>query len=693
MHFRRIGCSTLALALPLAAHAQNMPSDPLTDIIVVGQNNEGNATVEASEADLTPDAASLAARLPGADAAANGPLSGQLQYRGLSNDRLLVRIDGQRFQTGSPNAMDPPLHYAPLPLVDSITVDRGVSPVRDGPGLGGGFDAKLKTVDFSKGASFEPHADLSAGYRSVDDGWSAGGIAGLSNDRFRFGVIGSHEEGDDRRFPDGTIRDTSYSRDTYGVQAGMRTAAGQVDLELREQDTGHTGTPALPMDILFFHTMFANMHARLDLTDRLHLDTAFGYANVRHAMDNYSLRSAPDSAMMYRRTNVSSDAFTGHASFTLGSAERHLGFGADFETDDRDATVTNPNNAQFYVDSLPGIVKTRVGAYLEWRGAFGPVEGEVGTRFDHHEMTASAPLIGPVLPQAAQMLAQQFIAADRDWRDDTVDVVARFWSVQGDVTPRLTLARKTRVPNAVERFSWLPIKVSGGLADGNVYVGDVDLMPETAWIAEAGIDWRSGGAYARPSVYYRRIDDYVQGVPYDDTPGTIDTPVEMVANVNGDSTPLRFANVDAEIYGADLDFGTRIAGPLRIDGTATYVRAKRRDIDDDLYRIAPPNVRLGLSWAPGPWSLTVEGVGYAKQDHVSVTNGEEPSDGYAIFNLSGEFGAIPGVTLSAGVENLFDKRYAPHLAGYNRVTDSDVPEGARLPAPGRSAFVRIGMRI
>mgnify|MGYP006200813577 CR=1 FL=1 len=30
----------------------------------------------------------------------------------------------------------------------------------------------------------------------------------------------------------------------------------------------------------------------------------------------------------------------------------------------------------------------------------------------------------------------------------------------------MTLARKTRVPNAVERFSWLPTEASGGLADG-----------------------------------------------------------------------------------------------------------------------------------------------------------------------------------------------------------------------------------
>ncbi|MXP27528.1 TonB-dependent receptor [Porphyrobacter algicida] len=690
-----LGASALALALPLAAHAQSTP-DPLTDTIVVtGTADTGQATIAATTAGTaTADATAIAARLPGAGDAFNGPLSGRLQYRGVTGDRLLVRIDGQRFESGSPNEMDPPLHYAPLPLLESITVDRGVSPVRDGPGLGGGFDAHLKSVPFGASGALQPYADLSAGYDSSDTGWSGGGIVGLANDRYRIGFIGSHEEGGDTRIPGGRIRDTSYARDVYGVEAGMKTASGELDFEVRQQDTGHAGTPALPMDIVFFHTTFANMHGAFDLTDRLHLDVGLGYNDVSHAMDNFTSRPAPAAAMMFRRINVHSDSFTGHANFTLGSATRHFGFGADFEAADRDARVVNPNNAGFYVDAQPHVVKHRVGAYLEWRGGLGPVKSEIGARIDHHEMSAGIPLVGPALPMGARMLAAQFIAGPRDWSDDTVDVVARFWSHQGAFTPRLTLARKTRAPSAIERFAWLPIEASGGLADGNVYIGDPTLRPEIAYIAEAGVDWAQDGFYARPSVYYRRIDHYIQGVPYDATPGVVDSMVEMVASMNGDASPLRFANVDAEIYGADLDFGTPITSSLQFDGTATYVRGKRRDISDNLYRIAPPNLRLDLTWSPGAmWSLTAEGVGYAAQRDVSVTNGEQSSDGYVIANVFGHVTPIPGLTLSAGVENLFDRRYAPHLAGYNRVMDSDVPVGARLPAPRRSAFVRAQLRF
>ena len=690
----RFGASLMALALPIAAHAQTQ-DEPLTDTIVVTGTASGNhATVSAAATGVaTPDTTALAARLPGAGDVANGPLSGRLQYRGVTGDRLLVRIDGQRFESGSPNEMDPPLHYAPLPLLDSIAVDRGVSPVRDGPGLGGGFDAHLKTIAFGDGGTLQPHADLGAGYDSSDDGWSTGGIVGVSNDRFRFGLLGSHEEGGDTRFPGGRIRDTGYERDVYGVEAGMKTGPGELDFEFRRQDTGNAGTPALPMDILFFHTNFANVRGKFDLTDTLHLDIGLGYNEVRHAMDNFSERPAPAMATMYRRDNVHTDSFTGHANFTLGAPDRHLGFGVDFETADRKSTIVNPNNAGFYVGAQPNVVKQRVGGYLEWRGGVGGIESEIGARLDHHEMSAGVPIIGPALPMRAQMLAQQFANGTRDWTDNTVDVVARFWSHQGAFTPRLTLARKTRAPSAVERFSWLPIEASGGLADGNVYVGDPNLKSEVAWIADAGVDWAQGGFYVRPSVYYRRIDHYIQGVPYDDTPGVADTLVEKVAAMNGDATPLRFANVDAEIYGADMDFGAAITRTVRLDGVATYVRGKRRDIDDNLYRIAPRNLRLDLTWAPGNWSVTAEGVGYAAQHDVSVTNGEQKSGGYIVANLFGQVALRHGLTLSAGVENLFDRRYEPHLAGYNRVMESDVPVGARLPAPGRSAFVRARFSI
>ena len=151
----------------------------------------------------------------------------------------------------------------------------------------------------------------------------------------------------------------------------------------------------------------------------------------------------------------------------------------------------------------------QAGAFLEAKVPLGSVTLEIGGRVDRHAADAGAPRLGTV-PAGVRVLADRFAAADRTWRATTVDAVARLWG-SGRIAPRLTLARRTRVPTPVERFIWLPTEASGGLADGNIYVGDLGLRPEVSWLAEAGVDIRIGGLTLKPSVHARRVDGSIQG--------------------------------------------------------------------------------------------------------------------------------------------------------------------------------------
>ena len=687
------GACALLLGAPLLAAAPVHAQDAalLDEIIVTGVRPDTAIDTVRPEglAAAAPDSAGLVARLPGAALIDNGGLSGQVQYRGLFGERVLTRVNGQRFHSGGPNAMDPPLHYAPMPLVASVEVDRGISPVRNGPALAGGVNARLKEVGFGNAAAFAPAWDLSAGYRSVDDGRSFGGVAGMASDRFRINLLGAWESGGDLRFPGGVVRDSGFRRDTYGLSAGWRSGAGELGLDLRAQETGPTGTPPFALDILYFDTDFARLNFASPADSKVRLEASLGHSRVEHGMDNFSLRPAPAMASMRRLSLADAETLTGEARLIFGSPARHLSVGADFEQADKSVVITHPDNPNFFVTSLPGIELSRVGGHLEWRGAVRGVEAELGVRADAHRASAGEASTGPAVPAGPPLLAAAFNAGDRDWSGETVDLTARFWRDLGDITPRLTLARKTRAPNAVERFSWMPTEASGGLADGNIYVGDRNLRPETAWVVEGGFDWGRGSLWARPTIYYRRVDDYIQGVPFDATPGVADTRVEMVAAMSGDPTPLRFANVDAELYGVDMDFGLQATNRLRLDGVASLVRGKRRDVSDDLYRIAPPTLRLAATWEETDWSVGAEVAGTLRQTHVSAVNDEAPSGGYAVVNLRGEWRLRPGLQLEAGVENLFDRDYRPHLAGRNRVADSDVALGERLPGAGRGAFVTL----
>lgn len=683
---------SLAVALTAATPAFAADGDEQSADTIVVTAPRLTATEAATEADeelsTGPDGAAFIARQPGAAVVANGALSGQVQMRGLFGERILLRINGQRFATGGPNAMDPAMHYAPMMLIDRIEIARGISPVRDGPGLGGGVNTILKHARFGDGSSLSPQIDLTSQYRSVDDSVAIGGLVALASDSLRLGVIGSYEAGDDIRFPGGRIGSTSFHRTVFGVQAGFRAGPGEFSLEYRRQDTGRSGNPPFAMDIVYFHTDFARAGFEGDLNDDLRLEVHANYTGVSHRMNNYELRPAPIVAMT-RQSDTYADTMAADASLRFGSADRHIRVGADFELIDKGYVLYNPLSPAFFIHPLDRASSDRVGGFVEWRSGFGAIESELGLRIDRHGASTGASRFGPGVPAGPVNLANAFALADRNWSGTSVDASLRLWAEMEAFTPRLTLAHKTRAPSLIERYSWLPTEASGGLADGNIYVGDVNLKIEKAWIAELGVDWQGDTAYARPVIYYRRINDFIQGVPFDATPGILNTPVEIVSNGSGDPTPLRFANTDARIWGADIAFGAKIAGPLRIDGVASYVRAERTDIADNLYRMAPANGRLAVSWEENRWSISVEGQFIARQNHVSATNTEVPSAGYVLANISGYWLIRDGVRLDLGIENLFDTYYLEHLAGYNRITGSDVPLGSRLPGAGRSAFARI----
>ena len=160
---------------------------------------------------------------------------------------------------------------------------------------------------------------------------------------------------------------------------------------------------------------------------------------------------------------------------------------------------------------------------------------------------------------------------------------------------------------------------------------------------------------------------------------------------------MKFRNIDAEMYGFDLSWEWRLASAWRLSGIASYIRGKRTDIDDNLYRIAPPNASIALRYGRNNAFLTMEGMFYGRGEHLSeeiilkkARSSSADTPRYALLNFSGVWHPREQISLVLGVENLFNKRYTDHLSGFNRVRNSDVPIGTRITGPGRNLFVRVG---
>jgi len=689
---------TLYGAALLAGAATTLPiqanQEVFSDVIVVTARRDITRTelISGDESPpMTPDAAAMISRLPGAALIRNGGLSGQVQFRGAYGFRVGARVNGQAFHPGGPNLMDPPMHYAPPTLVETIEVSRGASPVAFGPSLIGGVDARLKQVGFAETANYQPQLDVTVIGRSADRSHALGVLAGTASDTVRVFGFYSTEEGDELRSPDGDIDNTFHEREVYGAGFGWQAGESTWDIEVRRQETGPTGNPPFAMDIDFVETDFLNLGYSRTIGET-EVSVRVGYSDVDHGMNNFAWRPPPASMMRYRYNLTMAETRTLEFAFSTPFDKGDLTYGVDLDRAEMGARITNPGNGAFHVDPLPGIDQERTGAYVSWRQSLAGGDIDLGIRVDRHESDTDAATTGTALPAGPVMLAMQFNQAERKWSDTTVDALARYWVTTDSGTWRLSLARKTRAPTHLERYGWLPIAASAGLADGNNYVGTLDLDPETAWIAEAGVDLSGPRWWVRPTLFFHQVDDYIQGTSFDETPGTVDSMVEMVSMMNGDMTPLRFSNVDARMFGVDADFGYQLSAAWRVEGVLSVVRGERRDVSDDLYRISPDKLSLGLVYDRGDWTVTLEGIAVDGQDHVSDTNSEQETGGYGLFNLYGSWQVSEQVDISGGIENLGDREYRDHLSGYNRVMNSDVNLGERLPGVGRNVFLRLSYR-
>ena len=164
----------------------------------------------------------------------------------------------------------------------------------------------------------------------------------------------------------------------------------------------------------------------------------------------------------------------------------------------------------------------------------------------------------------------------------------------------------------------------------------------------------------------------------------------MMANMGmGSADPLQFNNVDARLYGLDLESKFQFNESLSFQANLSMIRGARQDVKDNLYRISPDNFLLAANWAVDKWMASLEIISYASQDRVSATNREHTNDGYSLLNFNTRVYPLSNLEIGLGINNLMDREYRDHLAGYNRAFNPDIEMRDRLPGLGRNFYGRL----
>lgn len=643
-----------------------------------------------------PDLADWLTSVPGANVNSNGPITGIAQYRGLYGDRVAASLDGHPVIGAGPNAMDTPLSYSTPLIVDSMTVYRGIAPVSAGINtLGGAVEVKMRKAETMNSEKIMLSGDVQAGYRSNNSAQTLSAVTNIAKGDVAILLYGNSQKGNSMESGDGVvISPTDFDKVQFGGDMRYSKGDNEIGFGYHYTDTNDAGTPALPMDIEYIESHRLTLDGAFSVSD-WQGEWQLGYLDADHGMTNFIMRQNDDPTK-YRRNNATAETANFKLTLTKGFSFGELAFGADGYFATHDSVITNPNNSMFEVVNFNNVEDNRYGIFTQWQNQFDETKVQLGVRFKFAEADAvtvysSMAMMPNMMGSLAGVVQDDFNLANRKVSENNVDIAL---NTQTKLSTNLSFSAgvglKNRAPSYQERYLWTPMESTSGLADGHTYIGDINLKSETAYQVDLGLTYQGEKLMLAPHIFYQSIDDYIQGTPL----GMADMSAKMIANMmSGDTNPLKFTNVDAKIYGFDLNGYYNISEQIELSTIISYVQGERRDIDDNLYRIAPLNGQINVRYNADNWMVKTSLVVAAKQDDVSSTNGEQKTSGYGVVNIDAQYFVNNDLAIRLGVDNILDKNYQNHLGGYNRVKGTEIPVLSRLPSEGVSAWAEVTYRF
>lgn len=641
------------------------------------------ASVDRDDArnDSVRDSAAMIESVPGAAVVRNGAQTGILQLRGLSQDRVKIRIDGMEISPACPNHMDPPMHYISPADIEAIQVTAGLtSVVQGGDSIAGTVTANTKGLRYSTSGGFEFSGRAKAGYSGANSGHESNLSFNLGGSGAALRYSGDTLQGGDLKYAGGTARLTGYDSVRHQLEGGIKAGDGEAGVSFGQHRSKDVGTPALGMDMIKddAHSVRVGYNGRFNFgsgTSNIagSVEARIYQHKIDHEMNNFTLRTYTPAAQRMKAPATSDDnGFV--LGFTLPKGADIFRVGVDGHNNDFNVYQQSLGSGMIR-DLVPNASRDRQGIYAELEAKPDPTWRTVlGLR--HETVSTSASTVARSMGAGDAAERDAFNLASRDKTDRNWDLTATARHTVGSALAwEFGIARKIRSPSLIERYLWKPSSTYGS-ADGQNYLGKIDLKPEVSNQLAVSADWQQGGAYVKPTFFYNRVNDYIQGVA-----------ARSAANV----AVLQFSNIRAQLHGIDGAFGYQLDGAWKLDGILSYVRGENRDNNDNLYRIAPLRMTLALEYNSGPWNAAVEGKGAARQTHVSAYNAETETGGWGILNLRAAYRFGKLAKVSVGIENLFDKFYADHLSGKNTVNNAalggGLAIGQRVPNAGRFAYV------
>ncbi|NTV10571.1 MAG: TonB-dependent receptor [Zoogloea sp.] len=732
----------ISLALPGLALGQSAPQAALSPVMsevvvrstaikpVQPESTTLGASVIVPKRATTSDSASLIADVPGVSLYGAGGVSSLPVLHGLADDRLRVQVDGMDLLAACPNHMNPPLSYIDPSHVASIKVFSGLSPVSaGGDSLGGAILVSSPTPEFAAPGQKLVKGEVGAFYRSNGNAIGANVSATAADENLSVTYSGSTAKaGDYRAAKDfkaaapaaagrgwldaDTVGSSSYKTRNQEVAFAVRADNNLFEAKFGVQSVPYEGFPNQRMD------MTGNESTRVNLRYLGQYSWGLLEARAYHEHTRHQMNFGDDKQFFYGNgipgmpmdTDGENTGATLKADLNLGEKDV-LRVGGDYQMYRLDDwwspsgggmgpnTFWNINHGQ----------RDRIGVFGEWESRWnGGWTSLLGLRSDQVRMNtgdahgyndASATYAGDVA---------RFNGLDRQRTDNNFNLTAMARYMQdAQHSYEFGYAMKTRSPNLYERYTWstggMAMVMNNFVGDGNGYVGNPDLKPETAHTLSATADWHdaSGEMWGvKLTPYYTYVDNFIDAQRCNIGTNSTCSAAKQAATTG--FVYLQYVNQSAQIYGFDLSGHMFLGhsstfGSFNASGVLNYVRGQNQTTGDGLYNLMPLNTRLALVQQSGGWTNTAEAQLVAGKAHVSRVRDEVPTGGYSLFNLRSSY-EWKQVRVDFGIENLLNKFYFLPLGGAYvgqgmTMSGAGVPWGVPVPGMGRSFYTGLNFKF
>jgi len=649
--------------------------------------------------DLLDDEVDLAVRAQANRFSAAGSSTGRggvegINIRGLEGNQVLMMVDGIRLPLGfsfGPFAGGRG-DYFDLDTLRSAEVLRGPASAQFGSdGLAGALSLTTLSPDdlLKSGKTFGGF--MSSGYDSVDNSWKVTGAVAAAAGDWQGLLLATRRQGHetenraDNNAPNSTRtlpNPLDYTADTVLAKVGYRLNANHrlmASLEARQRESNTnalsgvapiasaaTSVIGLTGDDQLERQRFSLEHRYEDLNAPWlqSLRTQFYVQQAKNRQSAAEDRNT--SADRTRETRYSEDLIGLSTQAQTQLSGQRLSYGLDISRNRIEALRNGtPAGTDFPNKPFPDTDYTQVGAFVQDELELGDISLIPGLRFEHYSLKPkSAGYTGSTVKLSDQAVTPR---------------LGLIWRASPQLQPYAQWAQGFRAP--------APDQVNNGFSNltvGYTSIGNPDLKPEHANSFELGLRGQlSGGISWQLSAYDNRYRDFIDQVVVGGSFTTADPAIYQYINLS-----------KARIKGVEARARWQATTGLSFDASLAHASGEKTQdgLTTPLDTVQPTRARLAARYRLAAWDLQAAWQhSEAKKASDISTAASFATPRYDIVDISAAYRFSPSLSVSAGINNLTDKKYwrwsdVRGIAANSTVLDAYTAPGRQFQLALRADF-------